>query len=1439
MVRKRILSLALVFFMMAVNVFYGIPALSVYADNSSAAWESGIFGNSVSSSTNKITVNEDNTVTIESTKGKISNNADGMAFYYTKTDTAKTFQFSAKAHVESFTAGDKQVSFGLMLRNTVGTNGSTSGHTSNFTAVGSLNQKLQAFSRTGTSSEADSNAKLAAPTDLSADAPKAGEDYLLTIIKTDDNKLILTCNGQSSIVDAKDMFTGDKAYLGIFAARNAKVTFSDLKLISDVKTLEMTKKPARSEFMIGEDINLTGMVITATDSAGVKKTLTAKDYSVAGYDKKTEGKQTISINYGGKSVNLDVKVTPLTLTGLEITNTPSKTTYFLGDSLDTLGLTVSSTYNNGDVKQLNPEEYTISGFDSGKPGPETITVTLKSDTTKTTSFDVKIVNSNITRLEITREPAKTQYYVGEDLDLKGLIVSAKYPEGKQILIPSEYTIDTSKFDTKTAAVKYVIVTYKGKEATIQLPVKEKSLTGIEVTKLPVTTYFVGDKFDPSGLVVSKVFDSGARETLADTEYTVDTSAFKGNAAGVYNILVTPKNTSLKPVTFQATVREKTNYEWKSIVFGQSTSLKNNKIEPSEPGTANGTIKLTAGAKESGTAGGKVTGAHDGISYYYTEIDGAKDNFELSADIKVIEFAKDTPDKQEGFGLMARDAIGKNGDSTVFSSNVAAVGGYEGTTQAFMRTGVTSSLGNEGTVQEESKWKTERPGPANTAPDKTYRLTLKKTNSGYEASLNNAEETKTTFYSPDALVVQDSKIYVGFYTARVATIEVSNVSLKVTSAATDAGRIVPPPAALVPALKVTSLAGTPKTDYTLKFVPTVDGTVTIKQGEKVIATDISVKAKETCEQKTTIDANAVTKFTVTFTPDALQTLTAYDRIVTNYTVTNRVFNTKDGAIFVSPDGAATGAGTIEEPVDLDTAVQFVKEGQTVYLLGGTYNRTAPVVIAAGNDGTKDALKTLSSYKGEKVVLDFGGKSKGFSLAGNYWHVYGIDFAKSANTGAQIGGSNNIIELCKVYGSAETGLQVSRIGSVGREAWPSYNLILNCEAFDSKDASENNADGFGAKLTCGEGNVFRGCIAHNNIDDGWDLYTKAESGPIGAIVIEDCIAYNNGTLTNGYVGKGDKNGFKLGGEGIAVPHVIKNSIAFGNGAAGFTSNSNPAVQSYNNVSYDNKGSNIAFSSYKDIPLSFVIDNFVSYRSVSGTADSYPENAISDKNFFCSGITSVNKSWVTLKDSDFASLTASVPYTRDNKGNIIKGDFLKFVGPAKVASQSVSDVKNHWAEKSIASLIEKGAVNGYPDGTFNPDSEITRAEFTTMLVKAFKLTPKTGNGFKDTNGYWAKDYIVAAVANSIVKGNGDDTFGGDENITREQMTVMVINALKLNTAEQSVSFKDISSVSDWAKTAVESAVKNNIIKGYEDNTFKPQAKATRAEAVTVILNALKTVK
>ncbi|GAA2777025.1 hypothetical protein GCM10020219_055190 [Nonomuraea dietziae] len=165
------------------------------------------------------------------------------------------------------------------------------------------------------------------------------------------------------------------------------------------------------------------------------------------------------------------------------------------------------------------------------------------------------------------------------------------------------------------------------------------------------------------------------------------------------------------------------------------------------------------------------------------------------------------------------------------------------------------------------------------------------------------------------------------------------------------------------------------------------------------------------------------------------------------------------------------------------------------------------------------------------------------------------------------------------------------------------MLSVLSHDNADSDGEDADGFAAKLTVGSGNVFRYAVARNNIDDGWDLYTKTDTGAIGAVTIEDSLSYDNGTLSDGgQAGNGDRNGYKLGGEDIGVNHVIRRNIAYNNGKHGFTYNRNPGAMTVSdNISVDNTERNYTFEAG-----SSVFRNNVSCRAGSGSNDKIVGNA-----------------------------------------------------------------------------------------------------------------------------------------------------------------------------------------------------------------------------------------
>ncbi|RKN39712.1 carbohydrate-binding protein [Streptomyces hoynatensis] len=315
------------------------------------------------------------------------------------------------------------------------------------------------------------------------------------------------------------------------------------------------------------------------------------------------------------------------------------------------------------------------------------------------------------------------------------------------------------------------------------------------------------------------------------------------------------------------------------------------------------------------------------------------------------------------------------------------------------------------------------------------------------------------------------------------------------------------------------------------------------------------------------------------------------------------DTPGDALYVSPNGSADAAGTESDPTTLTSAIDRVSPGGTIYLRGGTYRLSQTVTIPPGNDGTASARTELTAYPGETPVLNFSAMSeadanRGLALNADYWHLYGLVVEHAGDNGIFVGGSNNVIERTVTRYNHDTGLQLSRMSSsTPREDWPANNLILSAESHDNADSDGEDADGFAAKLTVGSGNVFRYDVSHNNIDDGWDLYTKTDTGAIGAVTIENSLSFENGTLSDGTQNSsGDRNGFKLGGEDISVNHVIRHNIAYGNGKHGFTYNRNLGTMTISdNVGIDNGERNYSFDGGTS-----VFRNNTSCRSDDGSND-----------------------------------------------------------------------------------------------------------------------------------------------------------------------------------------------------------------------------------------------
>ena len=815
-----------------------------------------------------------------------------------------------------------------------------------------------------------------------------------------------------------------------------------------------------------------------------------------------------------------------------------------------------------------------------------------------------------------------------------------------------------------------------------------------------------------------------------TESTTTAATISGLTVGnMYTISVVAvrgEDVSGKGTT-EVTVVDEAQRVWRVSTYGSSTDSKNNGVI----GNANDG-KVTVYSE--GGKGKIVPGSTDGLTFYYTAIDPETENFTLTADIHVDSWT--LSNGQEGFGMMAADAVGSNGDGTAFWNNayqaiVTKVEYYwdgEDVTAdssankismklglgAISRLGVTAddvaAIKNgtitmpAGYVSEtttlETGAATKGPGTYNLVgnwnkkaeptgslenPLTDFRLQIQRNNTGYYLRYldkDNKVIKEVRYYDLERnslTQIDKDNIYVGFFASRNARITVSNIDLKTITPADDEKAEERESEYVYPINTIESPVFSNSADYNLVYYGNADGTLVVKDqnGKEVLNKEFKALTKETVALKLNSGKNT---FTINFIPDKeykpgeFKLMTSYDPVTINHTVEYKTVENNN--IYVSPNGKSNAAGTKDDPMDIYTAVKIAAPGQKILIKEGTYDLSSTVKVERGINGTADAMIYMIAdpEAGSRPVFDFGGKCAGMILAGDYWYFQGFDVTRSADAqkGIQVSGNHNILDRIKAYKNGNTGIQISRyLGTDQFNQWPAHNTILNCSSYLNADKGYEDADGFAAKLTVGQGNVFDGCIAAYNADDGWDLFAKVQSGSIGVVTIQNCVAFKNGYILdeNGReINAGNGNGFKMGGDSMPGAHVLKNSVAFANKAKGIDSNSCPDIKVYSSTTFDNESYNVAFYTNTAVNTAFAADGILSYKVSNKVAEQFKllgtQNAADVKgvtNYYFDGSKTVNNngkeaaaSW--FKSLDTASALKDGGITRNADGTINMNGFLE---------------------------------------------------------------------------------------------------------------------------------------------------------------------------------------
>jgi hypothetical protein len=743
----------------------------------------------------------------------------------------------------------------------------------------------------------------------------------------------------------------------------------------------------------------------------------------------------------------------------------------------------------------------------------------------------------------------------------------------------------------------------------------------------------------------------------------------------------------------------------NIANGDTASKKVATVEAKDITNTTGSMEIQA------KASGKISDDEDGFSYYYTKVNPEKENFELTATFTVTD-ASLTPDNQTGFGVVVADTLGVNNwgtpsyvhkyfnyfSSMMYSSKINAP------TMRYI-TGYTSAdtSNKDGVDRVNNNVKfNQLTGTNMFKVGAEYTFTVRKTNDGYEAvaTTENGTQTQKLTANDFTSVQEDGTVVVGVMVARKIGVKITDIKFTTSeSKGLATSEVVEDK--VTPSIRVYSSNTCGAGEYEYTVVPNCAGTLKVTGSADGKAISKEVTADEVVRIPVAVNVGSNT-IKAEFEPAAAANITSTTTVTSETNVTRKVYGKAGQTIIVTPDGKTTGDGTEESPLDINTAVSYAQPGQTILMKNGVYDKW--ITINRSVCGTADkpinlVAESISTDGTDGVVLS----GAGLTIIGSYWHVYGLYVKDSSGVGIQVSGNYNTIDMCTVNHAANSGIQISRNGGADNYAgiqgklWPTGNLIKNCESFDNCDAGRNDADGFAAKLTCGEGNRFYGCISHNNIDDGWDLYAKSVSGTIGSVTIENCVAYNNGWLTTddvtaaGY-NYGEGNGFKLGGGYLKGGHKLINCVSFGNHAKGITSNSCPDISITRCTAYNNGNANsysIGLNTMDSMLKEWKVSGLISMTKADLTAkaDLIPFSQHGDDNYIYNGSESYNNLGQKATDEWFESVDTTIRPSRNADGTIDMHNLL--VIKSGVLSDNVGARLDTTSEEAISVKPQAGEV------------------------------------------------------------------------------------------------------------------------------------------------------
>ena len=329
-----------------------------------------------------------------------------------------------------------------------------------------------------------------------------------------------------------------------------KKAYQPITVVEDVLShLTIATQPNKTQYIVGQNFDKIGMKVQAIYQSGKVQTLL--NYTITNGTNLQAGQTSVTISYGGKTVEQPITVVTNSLASISISKAPTKTQYIVGQNFDKTGMVVIGTLQDGTTSIIT--DYAITNGTNLTIGQTSVTISYNG---KTTTQSITVIPNSVVSIRVTRAPTKTQYIVGQTFDAAGMVVTGTLQDGSSVEITS-YTVTNGS--NLSSGQSSVTISFEGKTTTQPITVIAKTVTSINIINRPTKQEYIqnkaGEELSLEGGSIKATYNDGSEEIVSMTSPNIIATGFNNQVLGDITITISYQS---KTATFHITIVEDPN-----------------------------------------------------------------------------------------------------------------------------------------------------------------------------------------------------------------------------------------------------------------------------------------------------------------------------------------------------------------------------------------------------------------------------------------------------------------------------------------------------------------------------------------------------------------------------------------------------------------------------------------------------------------------------------------------------------------------------------------------------------------------------------------------------------------------------------------------------------------------------------------------------------------